>query len=120
MRQVVQMANVIALELETGAVLGALAQYGFDILVGILEDQVAAVFQVLSFPFMLEGLEAIQHGNQAEIQGTHVQRGNTGLVGPGRSPAPLTRTVRSERMSVWLGTRWSVSVAAGGCRDIIK
>src|SRR3546814_5185426 len=85
MRQVVQMANVIALELETGAVLGALAQYGFDILVGILEDQVAAVFQVLSFPFMLEGLEAIQHGKQAEIHGTHVQRGHLGFEGHGRS-----------------------------------
>src|SRR3546814_11970039 len=81
MRQVVQMANVIALELETGAVLGALAQYGFDILVGILEDQVAAVFQVLSFPFMLEGLEAIQHGKQAEIHGTHFKRGHLGFDG---------------------------------------
>ena len=65
--QVVEMGDVVALELETGAVFPAGCQNVFDILERILEHQVAGGLQVLPLPVELEGIVAIKHGKQAEI-----------------------------------------------------
>src|SRR5471030_2109124 len=66
MGEVVEMRNVVALELEAGAVRTARSQDELDVLKRILEDQVAAVGEMLAFPIVLEVLEAVEHGVQAE------------------------------------------------------
>src|SRR5690606_34487977 len=73
MGQIVQMDDVIALELEAGAIVVALPENGLDILVGILENEIAAVLQMLPLPFVIKVLEAVKHGKQAEVHGAHVQ-----------------------------------------------
>src|ERR1700733_13232331 len=74
MREVVQMRNVVALELEARAVRAARSQDELDVLERILEDQVAAVGEVLALPVVLEVLEPVEHGIQAEVHRAHVQR----------------------------------------------
>src|SRR3546814_17112034 len=64
--QIVKVAYVVALELETCAVVGAPSKYGFDIFIGILENQISAVFQMLALPLVFEILEALKHGKEAE------------------------------------------------------
>nr|AIA14233.1 Unknown Function [uncultured bacterium] len=87
-RQVVQVGDVIAFELEPGPVLLADAQNGLDVLEGVLEDKVAALFEAFALPFVAEVLEAVQHRVQAEVHRAHVQRRQLGLEQRGR-PHPF-------------------------------
>lgn len=79
MRQIVEMADVVALELEARAVVAATTQNGLDILEGVLKYEITALFEVFALPFVLELLEPVQHRKQAEIHRTHVQRRHFGL-----------------------------------------
>ena len=67
MGQVVQVRNVVALEFEAGAVGAAGREDVFDVGKGVLEDQIAAFFEVIDFLLVLEFLEARQHRIQAEV-----------------------------------------------------
>ena len=87
--QVVEVADVVALELEAGAVAAARGQNILDVLVGVLEHEIAAVLQVRALPVVLELLEAAEHGEQAEVHRTHVERGDLGLELEGRAQALL-------------------------------
>ncbi|KAG0922615.1 hypothetical protein G6F31_019849 [Rhizopus arrhizus] len=94
-RQVVEVADVVALEFEARAIGVAERQDGFDVLIGVAEDQRAAVLQVFPFPVMLEVLEAVQHREQAEVHRPHVQRSQFGLEGRSRAHALFHRHVRA-------------------------
>ena len=50
MREVVEVADVVALELEARAVAGAGRQDVLDVLEGVAEDEVARVLQMLPLP----------------------------------------------------------------------
>ena len=73
MGQRVEMADVVALDLEAGAVLGAGGQDVFDVLEGVLEDAVLRACEIGLLPVVLEVLEALQHRVEAEIHRPHVE-----------------------------------------------
>jgi hypothetical protein len=77
--QVVEMPDVVALELEAGAVAAARLQDVLDVLEGVPEHEVAAVLQVLALPVVRELLEAVEHGEKPEVHRAHVERGDLGL-----------------------------------------
>jgi hypothetical protein len=52
--EVVQVADVVALKFKPCALVCASAQNAFDVFVGVFENQVAAVFQVLAFPIVFQ------------------------------------------------------------------
>jgi hypothetical protein len=70
--------GIVTFEFEAGAVRPTARDDVLDILVGVAENQVAAVLQVLPFPIVLECVEALQHGKQAEVHRPHVQGGHFG------------------------------------------
>ena len=78
-REVVQVRDVVALELEAGAVLVADAQDGLDVLEGVLEDEVAALLEPFALPVVAELGEAVQHRVQPEVHRAHVERGELRL-----------------------------------------
>jgi len=77
--QVVQVADVITLKLESCAIIRTSAKDVFNVLVGVFENEVTTVFKVLALPLMLEFLESIEHGEKAKVHRTHVQRGKLRL-----------------------------------------
>ena len=80
MGEVVEVPDVVAFELEAGAVgLAELAQYVFDVLERIPEDEVPAVLQVPALPFVLELRVAVEHRIQPEVHRAHVERAHLGL-----------------------------------------
>ena len=86
------MPDVVALDLEARAVLGAGRQDVFDVREGVLEDAVARAFQIRLFPGVLElALEAREHRVEAEIHRAHVERGDLRLERRGRAHALLDR-----------------------------
>ena len=74
------MPDVVALELEAGAVgLAEVAQDVFDVLEGVPEDEVPAVLQVLALPVVLELRVAVEHRVQPEVHRAHVERAHLRL-----------------------------------------
>ena len=55
-----------------------------DVLIGILKDAIAAGFEMLLLPFMIEFLEAFQHWEQTKIHRPHIEGGDFGLALQGR------------------------------------
>jgi hypothetical protein len=73
-RQVVEVPNVVALELEARAVgIAKLAEDAFDILECVPEDTVSRAFEVFRFPVVLEPLDPIGDGVEREVHRAHVQ-----------------------------------------------
>jgi hypothetical protein len=72
-REVVEMADVIAFELEARAVVMAGLKDVLDILEAVAEDQVARRLQVLAFPIELEILVLLQQRIEPESDRTHVE-----------------------------------------------
>ena len=72
--EIVEMGRVVALELEARAGVAERPQHELDILVGVAEHEVARIFQRLSLPVVLKGLETVQHREEAEIHRAHVER----------------------------------------------
>ena len=73
--QVVEMAHVVALELEAGAVgLAQRAQDVRDVLEGVAEDLVLHALDVGLFPVVLPVADAAGDRMDREVHGTHVQR----------------------------------------------
>src|SRR3954470_8777011 len=79
MRESVEMAYIVALDLKPGAVLGARGEDVLDIREGVAEYPVFRSIQIRVFPLVLELLEAIEHWIEPEIHGAHVQRGDLWL-----------------------------------------
>ena len=67
------MRDVVAFVLETRTVRAARCEDVFNVLEGVLENQIPAIRQMLAFPVVLELLEAVEHGIETEIHRTHVQ-----------------------------------------------
>ena len=85
----VEMADVVALELEARAMrLAEMLQDVFDVLEGVAEDEVARVLEMDTLPIVLELLVLGQHGVEAEIHRAHVERAHLGR-GPKRRRQPL-------------------------------
>src|SRR5262249_57867520 len=91
MRQRVEVADVVALDLKLGAVLGAGGEDVFDVREGVPEDALARAFEIWPLPFVLEALVAGEHRVEAEIHRAHVERGDFRLEGRGGPPPPLDR-----------------------------
>src|SRR5487761_1784173 len=75
----IEMADVVAFELEARAV--TLAQFlegTLDVHEGVLEDEVARHLQVFWLPLVLEFLVAVQHRIEPEVHRAHVERAHLG------------------------------------------
>ena len=75
MRGGVEVADVVALDLETGAIFGAGIENVGDVTEGVAEDPIVTFFQVRPLPVVLEVGKAVEHFVQAEVHRAHVQRG---------------------------------------------
>ena len=82
MSEVVQVTNVVAFELESGAVR---RQCGHRELIpeGVAKHKIAGALQILPYPIVLELLEPVQLGEQAEVHRSHVERGRFRLEADG-------------------------------------
>ena len=88
--EIVEVADIVALELEAGAVgVAELLQDVFDVLEGVAENVVARVLEMLPLPGVLEVGIAVEHGIQAEIHRPHVERAHFGPGAQGRGEALL-------------------------------
>ena len=85
------MADVVTLDLEARAVLGAGRQDVLDVAERVAEDAVARAFEIGFFPFVLEGLEPFEHGIEPEIHRAHVERRDLRRKCRGRLDALLDR-----------------------------
>ena len=91
MRQRIEVADVVALELEARA--AALAQsfkHALHVGEGVLEDGVAGGFEEFRLPFMLPFPWLVEHWKQREIHRAHVERAHFGL-GPERGRQSLVQ-----------------------------
>src|SRR5438309_6953149 len=81
MRQIVEVADIVALMLEAGAALFAQPLYNLlDIGEGVAEDEVAGHLQRLRLPVVFPLLVAVEHRVEPEIHRAHVHRAH---LGPG-------------------------------------
>src|SRR5688572_31647661 len=71
--QRVEVADVVALDLEAGAVAGTGGEDVLDVGERILEDALARAFQIGPLPVVLELLLALQHGVEPEVHAAHVE-----------------------------------------------
>src|SRR5438094_6251361 len=85
-RRGVEMADVVALDLEARVVVGAGLQDVGDVLEAVLEDALVAAREVGPFPVVLELLVAAEHLVQAEVHRAHVERRHLGLQAQRRKP----------------------------------
>src|ERR1041384_2731640 len=67
MRQVVEVRDVVTLKLKPRAAVAQGSEHEFDIRKAVAKNQVARSLRRLRLPVMLELLEPVQHGKQAEI-----------------------------------------------------
>src|SRR3712207_4386005 len=72
-RQVVEVADVVALELEAGPANAKVGDDGFDVLERVLEDEVARHLQVVGLPLVPEIPDPVEHREEAEVHAAHVQ-----------------------------------------------
>ena len=79
MCEVAQVTDVVALELEARAVRRQCGHRELDILERVAKDQVAAIFQMLPLPCVLEVLVPVQQGKQAEIHRPMFSDASSGL-----------------------------------------
>src|SRR5580765_5387982 len=80
MPQRVEMPNVIALDLEPGAVSGACGQDVLDVGEGVLEHAAARPLEIRLLPIVFElAFESGDHRIEAEVHRAHIERGNLGL-----------------------------------------
>ena len=70
MRQAVEMADVVAFEFETCAVVRARRQHELDVAEGVAEYAVPAVLKALRLPRMLELLVAVEHVDTGRCSST--------------------------------------------------
>ena len=90
--EVVEMADIVALELETGAVrLSQILQDAFYILESISEYEVVRAAQIGLLPVVFPLLDAVGGLEDAEIDRAHVERGDLGLGDQRRRHAFLHR-----------------------------
>jgi hypothetical protein len=75
----VQVADVVALDLEARAVLRARRQDLRDVLERVLEDAIVRPGEVFALPIVLERLVRPEHREQAEVHRAHVERRDLGL-----------------------------------------
>src|SRR5260370_36729847 len=66
MRKRIDMPDIVALDLEPRAVVGASREDPLDISERVLEDAVARSFQIRPLPVVFERLEPLQHGIEPE------------------------------------------------------
>ena len=89
MRQVVEVADIVALELEPGAAaLPQILQDALDIGEGVAEDEVARHLEMPRLPRVFEFLVALEQREQPEIHRAHIERAHFGL-GAQRRREPL-------------------------------
>src|SRR5262249_10637307 len=81
--QRVEVADIVALNLETGAVVGTGCEDVFDVGEGVLEHAGSGGLKIGFFPIELELLLARQHRVEAEIHSAHVEGGNLGFENGG-------------------------------------
>ena len=71
--EVVEVPNVVALEFEAGAMRTTQPfEDILDVAKGVAEDGSACAFDVIAFPFMLEGIELVEHRKNGEVDGPHI------------------------------------------------
>ena len=87
----VQVPDVVALELEAGAVLAQLADDLLDVLEGVLEDPAAGVLEEALLPVEAEALDRRRHREHAEVHRAHVQGAELGLEAPHRTQPLVER-----------------------------
>src|SRR5215207_655626 len=90
-RQVIEVADVVALELKAGPACAEVRDDRLDVLEGVLKDEVARHLQVLVLPLVPEALDPVEHGKEAEVHAAHVQRAKFGLEMTGGSCTLLER-----------------------------
>jgi hypothetical protein len=78
-RRRVEVAGVVTLHLEPRSVVGAGFEDVADFLERVAEHAVFGAFEIRPFPVVLELLVPAEHGVQAEVHRTHVQRGHLRL-----------------------------------------
>src|SRR5215216_4757653 len=83
------MADIVALDFKSRAVLRACREDVFDILEGVPENALARRFEIALLPVMFERPEAFKHRVEAEIHRSHVERGDLRLENCGGSCALL-------------------------------
>jgi hypothetical protein len=79
MRQVIEVPDVVAFELEPGVVVSAGLQHEFDIPERVAENEIAGAFQVRLLPIEFEILVAVEHREQGEVHRAHVEACDLGL-----------------------------------------
>src|SRR5271157_4796395 len=79
MREVAKMGGVVTLELEARPGVAERTQHKLDVLEGVAEHEIARVLERLRLPIVFEGLEAVEHREEAEVHRAHVERGDFGL-----------------------------------------
>ena len=90
MRQIIEVADIVALMLEAGAALLAQPLYDLlDIGEGVAEDEVAGHLQRLRLPLVFPFLVAVEHRVEPEIHRAHVHRAHLGLGAQRRCEAFL-------------------------------
>ena len=90
MAQRVEMADVVALDLEAGVVAGAGRQDVLDVGERVLEHARLRTLEIRFLPVVLElALVARDHRIQPEVHRAHVERGDLRLEGCGRTHALL-------------------------------
>ena len=85
MREIVQVPDVVAFELEAGAVILAGFQHEFDVAKRVAEDEVAGAFQIRLLPIVLEAFVAAEHREQREVDRAHIEARDLGLEHFGRA-----------------------------------
>jgi hypothetical protein len=83
MSEVVQVANVVAFELEARAIFRQCSQCKFDIFEGVAKNEIAGALQLLPLPIVLEILEPVQQWEQGKVHRTPVQGGELRLEADG-------------------------------------
>src|SRR3546814_393218 len=91
MGKIIEVARVIAFKLEPRSKGGEQRKQPLNVLIAVLEHQIARCLKHLRFPLIFEILVAIQHGKQAKAHRPHVERSNLGSEPRGRTQAFFQR-----------------------------
>lgn len=77
--EVIEVPDVVALELEPGAMGVAQAfEHFFDVTKGVAENAATGALDVVSLPVVFEGLELVERREEGEVDGAHVARRHLG------------------------------------------